>query len=226
VQYVVCRNVVICSCCVLTACRTECVDAHGRYYMVGVQHVSPADIVFMMNRCPTVRSMPVAVMNFTLNGDVATPCDPHVLVAGGPFLSYVREDEDYHAVMRRFGAITGDREEACKLRLAVVREGVPYFLPRVKAQAPPHASGAALNGSQATQMLGEPAHSGEGGLPRTESLQGMAVAETTALWELLSDKFPAFARAATHRAGWHTDSRQFPLLGIQRSAAEVNPKTR
>ena len=49
----------------------------------------------------------------------------------GPFISYVREDDDYDSVVARFGLITGEPESEWKnYRLAVVHNKTPFFVPR------------------------------------------------------------------------------------------------
>ena len=54
---------------------------------------------------------------------------PHTIT--GPFISYVREDDDYDSVVARFAVITGEPESEWKnYRLAVVHNKTPFFIPR------------------------------------------------------------------------------------------------
>lgn len=96
-------------------------------YQVGIQHVTPEEMLFMHGKHPQVRSMLVSVYNFTLLGNVANVCDPHIF--SGPFISYVREDDDYYTIAKRFGTITGETDWE-KYRLSVVANKVPYLIPR------------------------------------------------------------------------------------------------
>ena len=73
--------------------------------------------------------MPVTVFSFTLLGSCVRACQPDQF--SGPFISYVREDDDYESVVARFGLITGEPDNEWKnYRLAVVHNKTPFFVPR------------------------------------------------------------------------------------------------
>jgi hypothetical protein len=200
-------------------------------YIIGVQHVSAEDMLFMRNHHASIRSIPVVVINFTLNGKFAEPCDPTNLPGvGGPLISYVREDDDYQAILRRFTAMTGDKEDAHKLRLAVVHSKLPYFVPRPRStlpQAPSAPSIAAMVSlSDPLQQATQPMECVDAEIPltRTESLPRVggqdSSAVPSAVWTLLLEKYP-------HALTWSDmPSKVFPIVGIQRSAADVASKFR
>ena len=98
----------------------------------------------MQGRHPAARSTPVAVHYFFLLGNASRPCDclatspiaasaaagaAGTTVHPAPFLTYVREDDDYATLARRLGTISGDPEWAAA-RLAVVVKTIPHFIPR------------------------------------------------------------------------------------------------
>ena len=98
---------------------------------MGLQSFSPEDLVYLTGGNDTVRSMPVTVFSFTLQATSSSVdvCPPDQF--SGPFISYVREDDDYESVVARFGLITGEPENEWKnYRLAVVDKNIPYFVPR------------------------------------------------------------------------------------------------
>ena len=85
--------------------------------------------MFLTGGNDSVRSMPVTVFSFTLLGSCVRACQPDQF--SGPFISYVREDDDYESVVARFGLITGEPENEWKnYRLAVVHNKTPFFVPR------------------------------------------------------------------------------------------------
>jgi hypothetical protein len=55
-------------------------------------------------------------------------CDPELF---SPFISYVKEDDDYETVVKRLGVVTGEIEAEWKAyRLAVVSNKTPFFVPQ------------------------------------------------------------------------------------------------
>ena len=85
--------------------------------------------MYLTGGSDTVRSMPVTVFSFTLLGSCVRACQADQF--SGPFISYVREDDDYESVVARFGLITGEPEQEWKnYRLAVVHNKTPFFVPR------------------------------------------------------------------------------------------------
>jgi hypothetical protein len=98
-----------------------------------VQHASPEDMLFMQGRHPAIHSCILSVYSFTLVGSFASPCDAMSPVTGAPFLSYVREDDDFWSLARRLGAVTGDPDWA-QYRLAFILRKTPFFIPRPSPQ--------------------------------------------------------------------------------------------
>lgn len=64
---------------------------------LGVQLLDPIQRLFISNAHSTTRAMVVSVFSFILYGQSTRP----VKDANGPFLSYVREDDDYETLCRR-----------------------------------------------------------------------------------------------------------------------------
>jgi hypothetical protein len=90
--------------------------------------MSVLDMVFFMQSAhPVVNSMIVSVYSFTILGSVAQPCE--VDQFGGPFVTYVRENDDLATFTARLRRVTGDGDdEWAKCRLAVVRNNIPHYL--------------------------------------------------------------------------------------------------
>jgi hypothetical protein len=115
--------------CGLPFFQSEALTASECLYSVGVQHFPPADLVWLTGGTDKIKSMPVSVYSFTLLGSYVKICEPELF--SGPFISYVREDDDYDAVVRRFGVVTGEAEsEWNSYRLAVVLNKTPFFVTR------------------------------------------------------------------------------------------------
>ena len=83
----------------------------------------------MQGRHYACRSIPISVCSFTLMGNSAAICDCNESGFSGPFVTYLREDDDYLSLAKRLGMITGDAEWEA-YRLAVVVKFVPFFLNR------------------------------------------------------------------------------------------------
>jgi hypothetical protein len=113
--------------------RCDSFNSWNCLYRIGVQHASPEDMLFMQGRHPAIRSCILSVYSFTLVGSFATPCDAMSPVTGAPFLSYVREDDDFWSLARRLGAVTGDLDWA-QYRLAFIVRKNPFFIPRPSPQ--------------------------------------------------------------------------------------------
>ena len=112
-----------------------------RVFAVAVQHVTAEEAIFLRGKHPRIRSMPLSVFSFTLVGQITVPlpCREYPQ-GGGPFMSYLREDDDYQSLVRRLAAISGDsREEWWKMRLAIALQQpnahrkTAVFLPQTKS---------------------------------------------------------------------------------------------
>lgn len=73
---------------------------------VGVQHLSVRDIYWMRGLCPTIKSCLCSVFNFTLLGNSVSICTPEQF--GGPFFTYIREDDDYDTLCERYAYHCGE----------------------------------------------------------------------------------------------------------------------
>lgn len=101
---------------------------------IGIQHFSPEDLVWLTGGTDKIKSMPVSVFSFTLLGSCVKVCDPELF--SGPFISYVKEDDDYDTVVKRLGVTTGEAEADWNAyRLAVVSNKTPFFVPRAQTPA-------------------------------------------------------------------------------------------
>jgi hypothetical protein len=114
---------------------------HCKLFQTGVQYVSPEDALFLSGSHPTVRSMPLTVFSYELSDRVVFPlaldgdgfCPAHL-----PFVSYLREDDDWATLARRLAAITGEKDSWQSLVLALIpvaKFPQPVYLPRSNANA-------------------------------------------------------------------------------------------
>jgi len=153
----------------------------------------------------------VSVFSFTLLGSCVQACDPNHF--SGPFVTYVREDDDYDTLARRMAAVTGEHEaEWSTYRLAVVHNRTPYHLQRAAATdvAAPDEHSQQRNESQHQQQQ---CH-GPGATKK---------AKTVSVWQSILDKFPDAGSGKMFLPNdmfTGTDAKcAFPTLGIQRSVA-------
>jgi len=92
------------------------------------QALSYQALLFMAGLNPNKKSMCVFAFNFTLLGASAVACPLSKM--GGPFFTYVCEDDDYDTLLERLAVISGDREALQQCRLAIVKDRKPHPLPR------------------------------------------------------------------------------------------------
>ena len=185
--------------------RSEGNTPKANLFHVGVQHVSKLDILFLNRFHPSIPSIPIVVLNFTLNGKYAEPCDPHVFPAGAPFINYIRADDDYTTVVRRFSLITGDKEEAHLMRLAVLVHKVPHYVTRPRI-SDTITTPIVETAEEECDMIGP-------GLPPIAQVR---VPASNVVWKLLVEKCYLQLN--------NKNSKKFPVVGIQRSVADVMSK--
>jgi hypothetical protein len=102
---------------------------------IGIQHFSPEDLVWLTGGTDKIKSMPISVFSFTLHGSCVEVCDPELF--SGPFVSYIKEDDDYDTMVKRLGVITGEIEAVWNAyNLAVVSNKTPFFIPRATTRTP------------------------------------------------------------------------------------------
>ena len=112
--------------------RSELQTLPNELWFNALQYVSPEDALLLHGSHPLVRSIAIAVFSYTLIDKEVHPID----VTGAtpavhlPFLSYVREDDDFSSLARRLAAHTGEKETWHELTLATVDSHVPSYLPR------------------------------------------------------------------------------------------------
>lgn len=173
-------------------------------FLTGVQHVSLLDCIFMQSRHPRIKSMIVSVFSFTLLGNVVQPCDMEHF--GGPFVTYLREDDDYDSFSARLRAISGDNDEDWeKCRLAVVKRKVPHFIKRPVPQENPISAAGVAPTNAATTATTE-----------------------LSLWDSFALKYEAFAKQGRladivkhDRTTKDCHNWSYPQLGIQRPVSDV-----
>ena len=94
-----------------------------------VQLVSQEDLLYMNSCHPCgVESIPIAVSGYELFG---ASCR-HRNLLNGPFLCYLRRDDTYDTLAERLGAFS-DCEDWSKFKLSVIRDRIPYALPRTSS---------------------------------------------------------------------------------------------
>ena len=200
--------------------RTECTLPMHSLYKTAVQCATLEDLIFMQGKHPKIRSMIISVYSFTLLGNLVDTCE---VVDYKPFLSYVREDDDYYSLCRRLTEISGEADVE-KFRLAVVFDKVPYFIPK-PAAAVLHTIG---DGS---------------GTINNHHHQDISI---SSVWSHFVDKYPSFVAKkdssivggnnnlrvhgnfpiTTGKSKFGNHTRIFPQLGIQRSVSDLHSKLR
>lgn len=138
----------------------------------------------------------------------------------GPFVSYIREDDSFHTVLRRFGAITGDTDkEWDRCRLAVVRDKTPHFLTR-----PTHGQGQgqSTDGGDEQQLKAKQASLNK---PTISIPSG---GSSKSVWALLMEMNPEYAQyngdlKAVEERYFRSQlkGRKYPTMGIQRPVADI-----
>ena len=171
---------------------------------------------------PTIKSTVVTVFNFTLLGNQVQICPPEAFC--GPFLSYVREDDDYYSICARLAAVAGDEvTEFEKNRIAVVsRTRVPTFISKPVVRS---AASAALLTEQQQVVGGGGPNSAE---RKDDVSSSPAPPLAPSIWELLTKTFPKYADIN------HAENRMFndyrianqvlPSIGIQRSVSALGDR--
>ena len=197
--------------------RTECTLPMHSLYKTAVQCATIEDMVFMQGRHPRIRSMIIAVYSFTLLGNLVDTCDA---LDYKPFLSYVREDDDYPSLCKRLSEISGE-SDLDKYRLAVVSgDKVPHFIPKPTATA---------------AAVGDQSHSIGGNNNNSQFHHQQQ--QDSSVWSLFCDKYPVFSTGKADYIGIQRQyvvtgksksgpSRLFPQLGIQRSVSDLHSKSR
>mmetsp|Transcript_6726 Transcript_6726/g.9306 ORF Transcript_6726/g.9306 Transcript_6726/m.9306 type:complete len:543 (-) Transcript_6726:119-1747(-) len=173
----------------------DCNCPFNNLFTVALQHVGVEDMLFMLGKHPLVNSCIVSVYNFTLLGNSVNVCSVDDFT--GPFISYIRQDDTYHSIWQRFGAITGDSEKDWdRCRLAVVRNKTPYFVTRpAKVE-----ESAAAQQKQSSTM------------------------NQKSVWSLLMEHNPDFARLNCDTKAINDNQRHtriYPHIGIQRPVSDI-----
>lgn len=195
----------------------------------------------MRNAHPSVRSMVISVFHFTLHGSMVQALDPSFY--SGPFLTYLREDDDYETFLQRLMRVSGDVEliSSIRTRLAVVhpQKLTPDFIPRpaLHGSTSSVAAGMVTRGTDDSGVTAAPNSSTGSGGANGKSLyqrfadvypEYAAGAETTYEMSMMNTSQQAAARRSQGHSSrntpaqpqqqWHT---LFPALGIQRSVTDM-----
>lgn len=209
----------------------------------------------MRNKHPRIRSMVLSVFSFTLTGQMAVPlpCREYTQ-GGGPFVSYIREDDDYQSLARRLAAITGDsKEEWWKMRLAITtmphqnRLRLAHFLPQPSSRGATPAptvdtegsgtkmeamdTGTAVasdteeEGPHTPQKDDSSEYIGPAPGPTLPSERAGGAPGSERLWDIFCRDFPGL------QTFWQSEFVEnglppFAQLGIQRSVVDVASKSR
>jgi hypothetical protein len=210
-----------------------------------VQTITPEEWLFIRNVHPTIRSMAMMVIHFTLHGAAVQPLDP--VMYSGPVLTYVREDDDYESVVQRIVRIMGDNSPitSSKLRLAVVhpQKFTPDFIPRpANFSTSPTAVTGKLHSTLSLPSLNAVNATNED-TASTNNPGSVPVTASKSIFGRFADVYPEYVQAgatfeqahiimsqAMNAQGRRNVTRGFsvpalrtsiPILGIQRSASEI-----
>lgn len=182
-----------------------------------VQFATFEDLVFMSGIHPEIKSMIISVFNFTVVNGRIRPCDPKEF--GGPFLSYIREDDDLNSLSDRLGKITGENDFS-KFRLALVNNYVPHFIKK-GSLSPVHINSNDVNKSSPSRFQLESKADTE------RSLSPSSPTET--LWEKYSKSFKIFSQLPLHEALEQLkkkNKKYLPQLGVLRVQAQKENNSR
>ncbi len=214
----------------MVCCRFDSSRIRSRLDTLTVQHVSLLDMLFMSGKHPRVRSMVVSVFSFTLLGNVVQPCA--VDQFGGPFLAYLREDDDHESFAARLRALSGDSEEDLdRCRLAVVKDRRPTFIRRPTAGQTISRLGSSTRLASSDSLVSCNSlcetDLDEDASAQAQLQQAVPKKDQTAgqesLWELFAAKYPEFVECDFSLAVSSAKNKKsgYPQLGIQRSASEA-----
>ena len=104
-------------------------SAASAHSYVALQHASVEDLLWMGGAVPNIKSTVVSVFSFTLLGACVQPCLGADSGVPGPFLSFLRVNDDIDSLYRRFEELMGPTDwSQCRLALVVGKK--PMFLPR------------------------------------------------------------------------------------------------
>jgi len=224
----------------MVQCWPEVDEKSMHLWRLTVQHVSFDDMLFMYGAHPTIKSMVVSVFNFSLTGNFVSICEPHWF--SGPFLTYVREDDDYYTLAARLGRVTGDADWS-NYRLAVTRAAagskllVPHYIPRPtpvttattgiagkeSTQPPPGAGAGAIAEINQNATAEEEAVVGPMPLPPPSAAASSNTGSNNGkgqVWALFAKHYELFVNC-NYQDAKKQNKDLMPLLGIQRSAADV-----
>lgn len=204
-------------------------------FTLGAQFLSHRDIYFMKGLHPSVKSTIVSVFNFTLLGNKVVRCQADAFC--GPFISYVREDDDYFALSARLAAIAGEPPgEFEKVRLAVVnRVRVATFISK-----PTVRSTTSIAHLQEEQQRQKQQHEEDGQIEESNGkmenvvpASGAAAAAAAAspnpsVWQLIVENYPRYQHLDYQQCRIFNDyqvaNQSMPCIGIQRSVSDIKSR--
>jgi hypothetical protein len=154
--------------------------------------------------------MAVSVFSFTLMGSAVQPCD--VELFSGPFITYLREDDNYATLAARLSMFTGDKDLLGTARLAIVDDNTPHFLPKQQSANNNMSSRVSMN-----SLVHNSEETKDGGQQQS---QQKAV---ESIWEIAKKHYPDYASKPfpEARRSFANQMKSIPYLGIQRSSADV-----
>jgi hypothetical protein len=177
---------------------------------------------------PGIKSMMISVCNFTLLGSKVQTCDSKFF--SGPFITYVRADDDFYSLSARLREITGE-EDFDKMRLAVVsKNNTAHFLARPSLRPAQSAGtlavGAPQPGPNAAATLPAAAHdSTTAAAVGAATMNGAAPPQS--VWSLIVSHFPEYHKvdynlSIVYNSSMQEFSSPLPTIGIQRSVSDVS----
>jgi hypothetical protein len=154
--------------------------------------------------------MAVSVFSFTLMGSAVQPCD--VELFSGPFITYLREDDNYATLAARLSMFTGDKDLLGTARLAIVDDNTPHFLPKQQSASNNMSSRVSMN-----SLVHNSEETKDGGQQQS---QQKAV---ESIWEIAKKHYPDYASKPfpEARRSFANQMKSIPYMGIQRSSADV-----
>jgi phage tail sheath protein FI len=156
--------------------------------------------------------MTISVFSFTLMGSAVQPCD--VELFSGPFITYLREDDNYATLAARLSMFTGDKDLLGTARLAIVDENTPHFLPKQQSSN--------NNNMSSRVSMNSLAHNNEETKDGGQQQQSQQKA-VESIWEIAKKHYPDYATKPFPevRRSFANQVKLMPYLGIQRSSADV-----
>eukprot|EP01040_Poterioochromonas_malhamensis_P007030 gene7030-7589_t len=187
---------------------------------LSLQSVTLEDLFWLSGNHDRISSRAVSVFNFTLIGNTVQYCDSDMF--SGPFITYIREDDNYWTFLQRCAMITGEKDLHTN-RLAVVDASTPHFI--AKPDFPNRSPVTVSPNNHQTEMITE---TKEEGVVRTNTTPKNNQQQQS-IWDLALKYYPMMSASYLENQNENHQSQgnlhKFVYIGIQRSSAEVKALT-